>query len=267
MVSQSIFDSFHNELKDYVKTFVVSDFHIQKGIIQNEFHSERVAENCTIIGKASDLSEEELSMTRLIALLHDVGRFKQIANSTTEENGTTKDHAEAGTDIISNFESFKKLNEAEQRILTTTIWNHNKHEISKSIDRHVLFYLQLLRDADKIDSMRITHEYLINHKTRSDEIMGRKFITNPVVSKSVYDAIINETIPPKESIKTMYEYILFQLSWVFDMNFRKSYNILNTKQHIKHLYKYLPKNDANINIYRIVKIYIDNKLLTANSYV
>jgi hypothetical protein len=260
MVSQSIFNSFHQELSDYIRSLTAQEFQTQMAIIQNEFHSQQVADNCTTIGKALELTEEELSMARLIAILHDIGRYTQILKKSNGENGSVVDHAETGIEIISNFDAFKELNEAEQRILTTTIWNHNKPEIPQKEDRYVLFYLQLLRDADKIDSMRITSEYLIDPKKKPSTIFGKKLANKPIVHKSVYDAIIKETIPPRDSIYTLYEYILFQLSWVFDINFRKSYHILNNKQYVKNLYKYLPKNDANINIYRIVKIYIDNKL-------
>jgi hypothetical protein len=266
MVSKSIFDSFNRELNNYVKNLTVSDFQTQMAIVQNEFHAEQVAENCAIIGNALELSAEELFMARLIATLHDIGRFNQIASNIIEGEGTTKDHAESGIEIISNFESFNELNEAEQRILTTTIWHHNKPEIPKNEDRYVLFYLKLLRDADKIDSMRLTAEYLIDHKARSKVFLGRKFAKNPKVSKSVYDTIIKGSIPLKNSINSLHEYILYQLAWVFDMNFRKSYHILNNKQYIKNLFKYLPKNDANINIYRIVKIYVDNQLFSVNTY-
>lgn len=260
MVSQLTFDSFHKEMIDYVGAFIVPEFQTQMAIVQNEFHAEQVVDNCSIIGKALELSDDELSMARLIALLHDIGRFNQIASNGNGENGTIVDHAETGIEIISNFNTFKELNETEQRILTSTILNHNKPVIPKKEDRYVLFYLQLLRDADKIDSMRIMSEYLLDKKTRPNGILGKKLNNKPGVSKSIYDAIIKGTIPPKDLIYTLYEYILFQLSWVFDINFRKSYHILNNKQYVKNLYKYLPKNDANINIYRIVKIYIDNKL-------
>jgi len=261
MVSQSVYNSFSTELSDYVQSLNVQEFQTQMAVIQNDFHSQQVAANCSTIGKALDLNEEELSMARLIALLHDIGRYHQIINHTTNgENSRAADHAESGIDIITNFDTFKDLNEAEQRILTTVIWNHNKPEIPKKEDRYVVFYLKLLRDADKIDSMRITTEFLGDMKKKQNVVLNKNFIDKPVVHKSVYEAIIKETIPPKDSIMTLYEYILFQLSWVFDINFRKSYHILNNKQYVKLLYKYLPKNDANINIYRIVRIYIDNKL-------
>ena len=81
-----------------------------------------------------------------------------------------------------------------------------------------------------------------------------------VVTTSFCKIIIEGGIPNKSDLVTFHDFIIFQMSWVFDLHFKKSFQILNQKQYIRYLYDSLPKNDSVIEIYRMLRIYIENRI-------
>jgi hypothetical protein len=52
-----------------------------------------------------------------------------------------------------------------------------------------------------------------------------------------------------------------QLSWVYDINFKPTFEYLLKNRFLEKIYNTLPKKDIIIDIYRKVKVFAENKLL------
>lgn len=63
-------------------------------------HTKRVVEEITYIGNALGLSQMELNMAEIIALLHDIGRFEQYRNYGTFSDHRSENHAELSLKIM-----------------------------------------------------------------------------------------------------------------------------------------------------------------------
>jgi hypothetical protein len=87
-------------------------------------------------------------------------------------------------------------------------------------------------------------------------IISEKSVVTPAFCK----IIIEGGIPSKSDIVTFNDFIIFQMSWIFDLHFKKSFQILNQRQYMRHLYDSLPKNDNVIEIYRMIRIYLENRI-------
>jgi hypothetical protein len=123
-----------------------------------------------------------------------------------------------------------------------------------------VYYLKLLRDADKLDTLRLTAEFLTYRDVKVSPADTLHLSKSPAISDSICKAIINDMMPKKEDMVTYNDYVLLQLSWVFDLTYRKTYLLLNQRGYVKRLYDALPKNDNIIDIYRKARIHIENQL-------
>jgi hypothetical protein len=85
-------------------------------------------------------------------------------------------------------------------------------------------------------------------------------VSNEVAPK-VAKALKNHKSVLKADVVTTTDFKLLQMGWVFDLNFKRSFQLLSEMQLIKKLYDTLPKNDQIIELYRIIKIYLENQLL------
>jgi len=257
MVPGELITTMQNAFKEYISPFksepYISDPNFEKTIL----HIERVVENILILADSLDLSENEKHIAVITALFHDIGRLWLMR----PENAETKitDHAEASVEYLKSSEIFVKLDEISQNIVIQVILHHNKPDLPKKEGEAILFYIKLLRDADKLDAWRSTSEFIIRKGSKPNMAAELILTDKPVVTPSVCKTIIEGGIPNKGELLTFNDFIIFQMSWIFDLNFKKSFQVLNQKQYIRQLYDALPKNDSVIEIYRMIRIHIENQ--------
>jgi len=257
MVPGELIPALQKAFNDYLVPFK-SDPYINDPTIEiTILHIERVVENILILANSLDLSENEKHVAEIAARFHDIGRLWLMLPENSDSKIT--DHAEASIEYLKTSPIFSQLDETTQNIVILVIKYHNKPELPKKEGEAVLFYIKLLRDADKLDTWRSTSEYITHKGVKPNMVIGMTLSEKPVVTASLCKTIIEGGIPNKDDILTFNDFLLFQMSWIFDLNFKKSFQILNQKQYMRHLYDSLPKNDNVIEIYRMIRIHIENQ--------
>jgi hypothetical protein len=132
----------------------------------------------------------------------------------------------------------QNLNERKLRILQRCILEHNKKEISQETELEALKFVNLVRDADKLDIYRVYLEYpeLYPYEERdiSDEVYV-KMMANELIS---YSDMRNEN-----------DFRVLKLTWVFDLNFRLSYEIIQEHNYLFKVYQTLPQTEKIQKIY------------------
>lgn len=251
-----------NLLRDTFKTFIT--FFKQESYNENQTlektieHIEKVVDNILILADSLELSENEKIIAEMAARFHDIGRLWILLPGNSECNIT--DHAEASIEYLKVNEPFNQLEISIQNIIIQVIRNHNKPDLPQKENETLLFYVKLLRDADKLDVWRATSEYITRKAGKPNIVNELQLSDKGVVTTSFCKIIIEGGIPNKSDLVTFHDFIIFQMSWVFDLHFKKSFQILNQKQYIRYLYDSLPKNDSVIEIYRMLRIYIENRI-------
>jgi len=258
MVPRDLVSVLRSEFNEFVISFKSEPYVDKPNIEKIIIHIERVVENILILADFLELSENEKAIAEITAQFHDIGRLQVLSAENTATDFT--DHAEASTEYLKTNPLFEKLDEQTQNIIIQVIKNHNKPDLPKKEGEVILFYIKLLRDADKLDAWRSTSEY-VNHKSgKPNMAIDLALSEKPYVNPALCKIIIDGGIPDKDDIVTFNDLIVFQMSWIFDLHFKKSFQILNQKQYIRHLYDSLPKNDNVIEIYRMIRIYIENRI-------
>ena len=135
--------------KDYLQSYDNQDDH---GFNLKIVHTYHVVENAENISKALSLSEEDIKLACVIALLHDLGRFDELKNRKRFDS-VGNDHALFATKLL--FEEglitqFVDSNEYNN-IIKKAIENHNKKIqqcINKSFrireieNKHIFFFTE-----------------------------------------------------------------------------------------------------------------------------
>ena len=138
--------------QEYLKRYNVKDGSIALKIK----HTYEVVKKSEYIANGLRLNKENIELAKIIALLHDIGRFEQI-KEFGEFNDKKIEHAEFGVivlfdnGLIRNFINEDKYDS----IIYKAIYNHNKYKIKKNLNEKELLHCRIIRDADKLDNFRV----------------------------------------------------------------------------------------------------------------
>lgn len=261
LFSEEIYYSIFNSVYEYMQSFQSQDEDIQLNYLLKKEHTTRVIGYSEQIANSLKCEHEKVLIAKLIALLHDVGRFEQFKNHQTFNDNLSEDHAALGVTIINEKGWLISLGADLSQLILNVIVNHNKLSIGKNESENVVFFSKIIRDADKIDIYEIAvHVYNTANKKKIKSFT-LDLADSLKISAPVIKSIMNEKLPDKKDLKTVTDFKLMQLAYVYDFNFKISYTIINQRQYIKQIFDTLPKSDQVFEIYRKAKIHVENQLL------
>ena len=194
---QKEIDIFENYISNY-------DLNIPE-LYKKKMHTYRVVEFAKEIAMSLNLSEDDINKACICALFHDLGRFPQFSKYKTFQDSVSIDHGDKSYEIL------KELNYNDQEVLNAVKY-HNKYSVPQNLSDSEILFANITRDADKLDILfeQLNDEYSEDYKI-ADNIMNY-FIEQRLIENKLNE---NETI-----IR------LRQLTFLFDINFKKSYEIL-----------------------------------------
>ena len=192
-----------NEIKffeEYVKQF---DKNNEK--VDHKYnHTYRVVGYAKDIAKSLNLSNEEFNRASVAALFHDIGRFDQVTMYDTYLDRKSFDHGDRGYEIL-------KENNYNDDIVLKAVKYHNKKSVP-AFDELTTMHCNLVRDADKID-------ILIIHGTNVND--NNKEIDNKIIESFKKHELLDNEIGDTDFI-----YVLRELAFLFDINFKRSMEII-----------------------------------------
>jgi len=224
-------------------------------------HSLRVAEIALNLSEKLDWSEEERQIAYLVGLLHDIGRFSQMAEFDTFNDDKSEDHAEKAIAILKSESLLEDLNVLNKDLIYAAIFNHNKFKIQDGLTGQELLHSKLIRDADKLDIFRVLTEFYSQKKGILSHSLTWELQKSTVVSPAVAKEVLSGKMVSKKNIVSEVDVKVMQLSWVFDFNFRPAFEHLLKYRYLESVYNSLPKNDIVIDIYRKIKVFAENKIM------
>lgn len=225
-------------------------------------HSLRVAGIALSLAEKLEWTEEELKIAFLVGLLHDLGRFSQLVEFDTFSDEKSVDHAGEAVKILKEGDLFDQLQIENREVIFAAILNHNKFKIQEGLTGRELLHAKLIRDADKLDIFRVLTEYYANRNGKANHTLTWELPKGTTVSSSVSKEILAGKLVSKKNVASEMDVKIMQLSWVYDLNFRPSFEFLVKNRFLENVYNSLPKNDLVIEIYRKIKVYAENKIMS-----
>ena len=208
----------------------VSNYDLNNKDIRLKYnHSFRVMELSEKYANLLGLYEEDVKLAKTIGLLHDIGRFEQLAVYRTYNDSKSIDHADYSVEQLFDKEEIKRFykNKNHWDIIRLAIKNHNKFAITGVSDDRCLLHCHLIRDTDKLD-------ILYNWSTLHDIFPIDEDIK---FSKNVITSIRNHESVKKEDIKNSSDRNACFMAFIFDIHFDEC--VSEAYNYIKKVYKEL----------------------------
>lgn len=213
--------------KEYLK-----DYDLENGSIKLKIkHTYEVVNKSEYIAKGLELDKENIELAKVIALLHDIGRFEQI-NEFNEFNDKKIEHAEFGVKVLFEENLIRKFfeNREYDNIISKAIYNHNKFEIEDNLNDIELLHCKIIRDADKLDNFRFKQED--KFEDMFPKIYDKKTINYETISQKVYEDFMKHKCIKLEDRKTIIDYWICIIAFIFDLNFDISLKYVQENNYI-----------------------------------
>lgn len=208
-------------------------------------HTFRVTSICEEIARKLRMSEKDIDLAFIMGLLHDIGRFEQIKRYGTFDDSKSIDHAALAVEILfaeGKIRDFIEGND-EDELIMNAIKSHSAFAIPDNYNEREKIFSHLLRDADKIDIFRVSHE------ERPEDAFGvthEQLITSEI-SNGVMNAIKNHETVLSSIRLTPLDNIISRVALVFGIYYRESLDIAEKQGYLSKLMEFKSKNEETKN--------------------
>ena len=262
MITNDIVNNYKNWFDQYIDRVVQKYPDLIENIEIKADHCRKVSNEIVGLAQNLNLTDEEILLAETIGLFHDVGRFRQYVRYQTFSDSKSQNHAELALDVIKENNVLSELSKEEQNVIFKSILNHSRAEIIPDKNEKVNFYSKLIRDADKLDIWRLITEYYMVKEQKENKTLELELPDKDKITDEVLNAILNKQVVLKESMKTLNDFKLLQIAWIFDLNFKYSIQRVYEKKYLDKIFDTLPKNDKIDQIKKTVRSYFKNHIET-----
>lgn len=211
-------------------------------------HSLKVAYNAQAIlaapGLPTDFTPELTRAAQLSALYHDVARFEQYVAYRTFRDAESANHGLWGAKIL-KYESF--LAEESPRLAALVRAGtamHNRFAIPAAVPRDFRLVTQVVRDADKIDILRVISAYAQPGGKRSQVVTWKLIDAPDKWTPALQEAVLAGQLGISSKMRYINDFRLLLCSWVYDLNFAASRALMRGQGHMADILAGLPQGAA-----------------------
>jgi putative nucleotidyltransferase with HDIG domain len=236
----------------YVHAFKFVDKGMQQNIDLKEDHTMRVCKEILNIGAQLKLSDDELRLAEIIALLHDIGRFEQISRYQTFMDSKSVDHAELGVKILKHLEILKPFDDPIKELIYCSVKYHSKPALPVFENETCIFFTKLIRDTDKLDILNVVTEYYHKKGSEKNETIVLNLPDTQGISEEVYRKLMNKSIVNIDHVTNLNDFKLLQAGWIFDINFQPTLDCIKKRRYIELIREVLPESKKIDEIFYLI---------------
>jgi hypothetical protein len=261
MITDELLKECRLEFEAYFQALIIDSPEHHHRVEDVRAHSLRVVSNSLQLAKVVLQNDEDFHIGEISAMFHDLGRATMIVQGNESPSTIQKEHASLSANLIQQMSFFPKLTDDVRLIILKAVENHNKLKLPKLDNELQNQFARLLRDADKLDIFDSSYRYF-KEKFGNQPIVTFDLINNTTVSEKIIKCIQTGKTASFEDMRSMNDYKLLLLSMAFDLNFKYTFRIVSEKQYIQKIYETLPKRDQIIDVYRSIKLFVENKFVS-----
>ena len=232
----------YNDAKQKFETYLESYDRSNDKVRLKIIHTYGVVHDMSEICHRMHLTEEDTELARIIALLHDIGRFEQLKRFDSFEP-TTMDHAAYGVKVLFEEGMIRQFvsEDTWDDIIKTSIAHHSDFCLDGITDPRNLLHARLIRDADKLDNCRVKlKDDLQVFMGASAEEIGAQEIT-PVVYGTVFK---NQCVYSPDRVTKM-DYWVSYVAYFSDIYFRASLDIIQEHNYLNRIIDRIPYSNPD----------------------
>ncbi|GFO61787.1 HD family phosphohydrolase [Geomonas silvestris] len=246
----------------YCRSFRSADPEVQRNFDLKELHTRKVCEAARLI--AAEGGERRQMLAQVAALCHDLGRFPQYREYRTFLDSESVNHAHLSAQVLKQSSLLDFLPKEERDSVYFAVRLHNVFQIPAGLPAATEDLLRLVRDADKIDIWRVFIDYFFAPEGERASAAGLGFPDLPYCSDEVLKAVEAGRMVELTMLKSLNDFKLLQLSWVYDINFVTTHKLIKERSLVPQLAATLPDDAVVRGIVDRVQGYLEDRL-AANS--
>lgn len=203
-------------------------------------HTYRVAALCARIAQSLALPPEDVDLAWLSGILHDVGRFEQLRRYNTFIDAQSVSHAALSVAVLFDEGRIRDyLDDAgADALLRTAVEWHSAFRLPEALDDRTRLFCQILRDADKIDILRVNVDVPLEeiYNTTTEELR------NAAVTPAVMDSFYEHHATLRSIKRTPVDHVVGHISLVFELVFPESVRIVKEQGYLEKLLHFESRN-------------------------
>lgn len=245
---------------EYTGSFYSDNKEDRKNISLKIEHTHNVCLNMIEIAKSLALDDNRVRLAEAVSLFHDIGRFPQYAEYKTFRDADSKNHGLLGMKALVRENVLQALPDNERSLILNTVKFHNAYAIpSRQSDEEILF-LKMIRDADKVDIFRVFIEYYESPEEDRASATAFGVPDIPEYSREMLSCLERKQIAAYSQIRTENDFRLMQLSWIYDLHFTVTLQLMQNKNYINRIMNKLPRTDEIQSAMTILREYVQERL-------
>ncbi len=248
----------------YCRNFSPQSEEDRQNYLLKENHTYAVCENALLIADGLGLNRRETALAGTIGLLHDVGRFPQYRDYRTFRDSLSKNHAVLGAKVLLDSQAFHGLPKQDRDLIVHAVTLHNVFTLPRGLAQRTLMHSCIIRDADKLDIWRIFIELLSLPETDRPTAAGLGLPEGAGYSPEVLPALEQRHMIRLSQLRTLNDFKLLQLAWIYDLNFLPSFRMVRDRNIIGHLAATLPPAGELVHAVDAVRRHVDERLSGEN---
>lgn len=223
----------------YIEPFLQKSF--DPCLVLKKEHTFHVVKNTETILQSLSLSEEDKYCAKLIALYHDIGRFLQYEKYQTFLDKKSEDHANIAVRVLKQQTQFLAEPVHIQKKVLTAVILHNKLKIPHQLPDCYKDLCKLIRDADKIDILRVLSENFTSTLPEKERVLLHSKDEPLLYSQHILDRAMQKKENKYTDIVYVNDFKIIVCAWLFAINYPQSIKMLREQGYIQTILATLPK--------------------------
>jgi hypothetical protein len=245
---------------DFYRTFDTPNQEDRQNLSLKQEHTLRVCDNMIAIARDLSLDEGRVLLAEAVALFHDVGRFPQYRKYHTFRDSVSVNHAALGAKVLIENNVLQSALKSEQDLIIRVVTLHNVFAVPEGLDPETLLFLKMVRDADKLDIWRVLLEYYSQNEAERATAVGLDLPDTDAYSPDVLESLRRREMVQMTALRTLNDFKLLQLAWIFDLNFAASLRMVAGRRYIERMASLLPDTGDIKNVVDRVRDYATERL-------
>ena len=244
----------------YAGTFAAADGTLHPFLQLKVDHSQRVADNARQLAEDLGWNPSEANCAEAVGWLHDIGRFSQFAEFGTFTDATSVNHGERGWEVVRESNVLSALPPAEQEILLAGIRYHNARVEPDHLNKESLRFLKLIRDADKLDILQFVLTAVQRDGFQDLPRMLPQVVLDGPINPELIDEILAHRSCSIEKVRSLADFLLMQLSWVYDLNYSAALKRVSELSIVDRVESFCSENQKVGQIVQEIRSFMEQKL-------
>ena len=237
----------------YTRSFLTGETRTDSPLMLKIAHTARVCDNIRHLGRSVHLTGGQMCMAEVTGLFHDLGRFVQYRRYGTFNDRQSVNHASLGIDVLNENAVLDMLPADKKDMIIDAIRFHNAPALPENKPLASTIVMRLIRDADKLDIWKIFADCYRYHR-RVEPAIVQHLPDLPVWDEKIVNAIYEKRVAKFQDMKSLNDFKLLQLSWVFDLHFPETFKQAKKRGDLLAIARSLPDDPA---LHRAVAVVSD----------